>query len=80
MAHSQQRLTHLKINGLRKINNLNISFENKNVTGIFGVNGVGKTTLIHTLLCLYKAPAGKKNFNFGAFFKRCRDHEFDHTC
>ena len=79
MAHSQQRLTHLTINGLRKIINLNISFENKNVTGIFGVNGVGKTTLIHTLLCLYKAPAGKKNFNFGAFFKRCRDHEFDHT-
>lgn len=79
MLHSQQRLNHLSINGLRRINNLNISFENKNVTGIFGANSVGKTTLIYTLLCIYKAPAGRKNFNFGAFFKRCREHEFDYT-
>ena len=53
MAHSQQRLTHLTINGLRKIINLNISFENKNVTGIFGVNGVGKTTSIGKLAFFY---------------------------
>lgn len=79
MPHTQQRLNNLSINGLRKINNLNISFDNKNVTGIFGANSVGKTTLIYTLLCIYKAPEGKKSFNFGAFFKRCREHEFDHT-
>ena len=49
MPHTQQRLNNLSINGLRKINNLNISFDNKNVTGIFGANSVGKTTLIYTL-------------------------------
>lgn len=42
------------------------------------MNGCGKTTLLYVLLCLY----GKNNiqgthYNFGSFFKRCSQHEFD---
>lgn len=50
---TQQRLKSLSITGLRRLKSLNISFEDKDVTGIFGVNGCGKTTLLYALLCLY---------------------------
>lgn len=53
LEQSQQRLKSLSITGLRRLKNLNISFEDKEVTGIFGVNGCGKTTLLYTILCLY---------------------------
>lgn len=78
MAHSQQRIKSLSIDGLRRLKRLNISFEDKNVTGIFGANGSGKTTLLYTLLCLYK-PINGTQYNFGSFFKRCKEHEFDNT-
>lgn len=78
MPHSQQRLKSLSVNGLRRIKNLFISFDDKNVTGIFGANGSGKTTLIYVLLCLYKSQGGIQ-YNFGSFFKRCKEHEFDKT-
>ena len=52
LEQSQQRLKSLSITGLRGLKNLNISFEDKDVTGIFGVNGCGKTTLLCTSLSL----------------------------
>lgn len=78
MPHTQQRLKSISIDGLRRIKRLNISFEGNNITGIFGANGSGKTTLLYTLLCIYK-PQTSIQYNFGAFFKRCKEHEFDAT-
>lgn len=76
---TQQRLKSLSITGLRRLKNLNISFEDKEVTGIFGVNGCGKTTLLYTLLCLYNQKNPIAQFNFGNFFKKCSANEFDDT-
>lgn len=77
--HSQQRLKSLSITGLRRLKNLNISFEDKDVTGIFGVNGCGKTTLLYALLCLYNQKNPASQFNFGNFFKKCSPTEFEDT-
>lgn len=77
--HSQQRLKSISITGLRRLKNLNISFEDKDVTGIFGVNGCGKTTLLYVLLCLYNQKNPALQFNFGNFFKKCSPNEFDDT-
>lgn len=76
---SQQSLKSLSITGLRRLKNLNISFEDKYVTGIFGVNGCGKTTLLYALLCLYNQKNSASQFNFGNFFKKCSPNEFDDT-
>lgn len=73
----QQRLNSLSITGLRSLKNLNISFEGNEVTGIFGVNGCGKTTLLYVILCLYNQENTDKQFNFGKFFKKCNPNEFD---
>ena len=79
LEQSQQRLKPLSITGLRRLKNLNISFEDKDVTGIFGVNGCGKTTLLYALLCLYNQKNPAAQFNFGNFFKKCSPTEFDDT-
>ena len=76
---TQQRLKSLSITGLRRLKSLNISFEDKDVTGIFGVNGCGKTTLLYALLCLYNQKNPAVQFNFGTFFKKCTPNEFDGT-
>lgn len=76
---SQQKLNSLSITGLRHLKNLTISFNGKEVTGIFGVNGCGKTTLLYTLLCLYNQDNPATQFNFGTFFKKCSPYEFDKT-
>ena len=79
IEQSQQRLKSLSITGLRRLKNLEISFEGKDVTGIFGVNGCGKTTLLYVLLCLYNQKNSVSQFNFGNFFKKCSPNEFDDT-
>lgn len=79
LEQSQQRLKSLSITGLRRLKNLNISFEDKDVTGIFGVNACGKTTLLYALLCLYNQKNPAAQFNFGNFFKKCSPTEFDDT-
>lgn len=48
----KQVLKSLKINSLRGIKDLDISFEGNPVTGIFGLNGSGKTTILQTIMCL----------------------------
>lgn len=78
-AQTQQKLKSLSITGLRRLKNLNISFDDKDVTGIFGANGSGKTTLLYALLCLYNQKNPAVQFNFGTFFKKCSPNEFDGT-
>ena len=56
---------------LKGLNGLNISFGNKRVTVLFGVNGCGKSTILHALACLYRpcTDLGEQNY-FTRFFKR----------
>lgn len=64
----KQVLKSLKINSLRGIKDLDISFEGNPVTGIFGLNGSGKTTILQTIMCLYRAKTSE-NTKMSRFFK-----------
>ena len=48
---------------------MTFNLEGKDVTGIFGPNGCGKSTILHTLLCLYKPKSEQQpNYRFSNFF------------
>lgn len=61
-------ITSMFIKELKGLKNLNITFE-KPLTAIMGVNGSGKTTIIHALACCF-APESKwgQNRKFSYFF------------
>ena len=65
-----QRLKKIKFLKLKNLENLEISFENNHITGIFGTNGSGKSTVLHALACLYQpvTDSVRKNFKFPNFF------------
>lgn len=68
MNRSQQRLKSIKIHYLKSINDLTISFEDKNVTAILGPNGNGKSTILHSIACVYKPQNIGENYRFSNFF------------
>lgn len=52
---------------LKGLTDIEIVFE-KPLTAIMGVNGAGKTTVIHALACLYKPDGKGENHKFPEFF------------
>lgn len=78
MTTSQQILHSVEYTKLKGLKDLTISFDGKSVTGIFGVNGAGKSTIIHSILCLYrpvdninksKSEVDTVNYKFSSFFR-----------
>jgi len=65
-----QKLKKIRFSKLKNLENLEISFDYKQITGIFGTNGSGKSTVLHALACLYQpvADSTRKNFKFPNFF------------
>lgn len=65
-----QRLKKICFSKLKNLENLEVSFEDKQITGIFGTNGSGKSTVLHALACVYQPVANstRKNFKFPHFF------------
>lgn len=61
----KQSLDRVKFTQLKGLKNLDIHFGNKKVTAIFGVNGCGKSTILHALACLYRpcSAIGEKLFH-----------------
>lgn len=59
---------------LKGLKNVKINFS-KHLTAIMGVNGVGKTTVIHALACIYqpKTKVGVKDYRFPLFFPPTTD-------
>lgn len=50
-----------------------------NVTGIFGVNGCGKSSILYAILCLFKptdANSSRRNFKFSQFFTHTTHSNF----
>ena len=67
----KQTIEKIVIDQLKGLHNVEISFSDKPITAIFGVNGCGKSTILHALACLYKTESniGETNY-FTRFFKR----------
>lgn len=71
MPIRQQRLHFIRYDNLKNLKDVKIDFDDKNITGIFGVNGCGKSTIIHSLLCLFKPTDEdpyRDNYKFSQFF------------
>lgn len=70
MPPPSQRIRSLSIKRLKGLNNLFIDFEGKPLTAIMGVNGCGKTTILHALACAFKPYSGNasRNYVFSEFF------------
>lgn len=65
-----QRIKKIRISKLKNLENLEISFESNSITGIFGTNGSGKSTILHALACSFQPVSGsnRKNYKFPNFF------------
>jgi len=69
MQICQQRLHELRIKKLKNIREFYISFEDKNITGILGPNGYGKSTILHALACCFQPVNDtQENYKFSNFF------------
>ena len=69
-----QTIDNITIHNLKHIRDLDIDLRGKRVTGIFGVNGCGKSSILHAMACLYQSlNAGSESNYFTRFFKRVGD-------
>lgn len=71
MAISQQRLESIKIQKLKSLQNMEMDLSENNLIAIMGVNGVGKSTILHALACCYRPTDGdtqRRDYKFSEFF------------
>jgi site-specific DNA-cytosine methylase/ABC-type lipoprotein export system ATPase subunit len=57
----------ITIKKLKGINNLSLEFD-KNLIALMGVNGSGKSTILHALACTYSPYEKGENYRFSYFF------------
>lgn len=60
-------MTNVHIEELKGLKQLDISIE-KNLTAIMGVNGSGKSTILHALACTFSPNTAIKDYKFNFFF------------
>lgn len=65
-----QRLESISFERLKNLKDIDLKFGPNNITGIFGSNGCGKSTVLHALACIYKpiAENSRLNYKFSNFF------------
>lgn len=71
MAVSQQRLKSIKIQKLKSLQNMEMDLSENNLIAIMGVNGVGKSTILHALACCYRPTdndSQRRDYKFSEFF------------
>jgi AAA15 family ATPase/GTPase len=71
MPKSQQVLKKIKIDNLKGLIDLEISFTEKPLVAILGPNGIGKSTILHAIACINNpvtAPSPSVNHKLSEFF------------
>ncbi|WP_162800394.1 ATP-dependent nuclease [Acetobacterium bakii] len=63
----KHRITNINIKELKGLKNLDIHIS-KNLVAIMGVNGCGKSTILHALACMYTPFENGENYKFSYFF------------
>ncbi len=71
-------LRSIHIDNLKGIKNADISFD-KNLTAIMGVNGAGKSTILHALACVFKPYISKEDYKFSFFFTPTPDSSWKNS-
>lgn len=73
--YSQQIIRKLHINALKNLKEVEIDFSGTGLTALIGINGSGKSTILHALACCYKPVDETKNINykFSQFFTPTTD-------
>jgi ABC-type lipoprotein export system ATPase subunit len=79
MPITQQRLHKIEFQALKNLASFTLDIEPKNVTGIFGINGCGKSSILYSLLCLFRPSERdmtRRNFKFNQFFTHTTHSKF----
>lgn len=69
MPIHHQSIEKISITNLKGLQNIDMTFKHDGITGIFGVNGSGKSTILHALACFYKPDGIGEDHHFTEFFK-----------
>lgn len=72
-------LKEIRIQKLKGINNLSLKFD-KNIVALMGVNGSGKSTILHALACSYSPYEKGENYKFSYFFTPNPDASWKGSC
>lgn len=67
IIYPKHKLVNIHVDRLKGIKNLDIKID-KNLTAIMGVNGAGKSTILHALACVYRPYKSGENYKFSFFF------------
>ena len=70
MQISEQYIESIHFNKLKNLKDLTLNFSDTRLTAIMGVNGAGKSTILHALACCYKPLEGetREDYKFSYFF------------
>lgn len=74
----KHRITNINIKELKGLKNLDINVS-KNLVAIMGVNGCGKSTILHALACLYQPYENGENYKFSYFFTPNTDFDWKNS-
>ena len=65
----EQTLDNITVHNLKHISDLEIDFSGNRVTGVFGMIGCGKSSILHALACFYRPlNNGSERNYFTRFF------------
>lgn len=69
LAYYGQYTNCIKIEKLKNLDDICLNFDKKRMTAIMGINGSGKTTVLHALACCYKPQTENgENYKFSSYF------------
>lgn len=74
----KHRITKIHVDELKGIRNLDLSIDG-NLTAIMGVNGSGKSTILHALACVYAPHEKGDNYKFSYFFTPNPDSDWKNS-